>query len=224
MRPWGRAHRFAFASLAGAPAPLRIRGGAPAPSPHPPLAKARALRYASGCGRYAPLGERSRPCGRSSSCRVASAPPHSAARPHGRRFHARSARACASPRLGAFVAIAARCRYAPMRRKRSRRSRRLRSSRPRVPLAARSLRSRYRLVSSRATLAPSLLALGAPGSLRSPSPTLVWSLWRGFACPAALRERFGAAPLRFRSLLPFLPLTPVGAAPRTLHLTARVFS
>ena len=47
------------------------------------------------------------------------------------------------------------------------RSRRLRSSRPRVPLAAVSLLSGWRLVSSRATLVPSLLASGAP-CLRHP--------------------------------------------------------
>lgn len=139
--------------------PLSAFGGSPRPAP-----------YGRGCGRYAPLAHRSPPWGRVSGCRLG----------------ALWGRLCRIPRpvpSGAVFLLAPLALAPPRGSSPSLRSgsRRLRSSRPRVPLAARSLRSRWRLVSSRPSVGPSLLASVSPASLRSASPTLVGSVGGGFA-------------------------------------------
>lgn len=140
--------------------PLSVFGGFPRPAP-----------CGRGCGRYAPLAHWSPPRGRVSGCRLGSL----------------WGRLCRIPRpvpSGAVFLLAPLALAPPRGSPRSLRSRscRLRSSRPRVPLAARSLRSPLRVVSSRPAVAPSLLASVTPASLRSASPPLVWSVKGALPC------------------------------------------
>lgn len=123
-----RALRFALASLAGSPAPLALRGWGPRPFPlRPPAPCGRALRYASGSGRCAPVGEsgslrrglppKSR-LGASPFGRSVAALPFWRQPPPPSVFLSRSAPPCVSPRLPArlrlaFVAIAPQPRGCP---------------------------------------------------------------------------------------------------------------
>ena len=163
----------------------------------------RALRYASGCGRYAPLGERSHRGARWLGARFAVARPVPLPLASRCRSFPRFARASVSPRLAARVAaLAGASRGCPSGIPSLRLLRLLLfalasylRSRPRVPLGAPALRSTMRRVSSRPSVVPSLLASGAPALLRAASPMLVVSVGRGFAVLGRLVSGAPMAPL-----------------------------
>lgn len=173
----------------------------------------RRFRFARGCGRCAPLGERSRPAAAVSFVPPRFARPHSLARARGRRSSSRFARSCVSPRLAARGAtLCSASLRSPSLSVAPLRSPRLRSSRPRVPLAAPALCAPFgacwyvlNFVSSRASLAPSLRGVATSASLRLASPRLVVSVGRGFAVSvglvlgARLRPFFGFCFLQLRT-------------------------
>lgn len=167
----------------------------------------RALRYAPGCGRFAPLGERSHRGARWLGARLAVARPVPLPLAPRCRSFPRSARASVSPRLAARVAaLAGASRGCPSGIPSPRLLRLLRfalasslRSRPRVPLGAPALRSAMRRVSSRPPVVPSLLASGAPALLRAASPMFVVSVGRGFA---VLVRVISGAPMAPLSLVP----------------------
>lgn len=143
----------------------------PAPASLAALAPSgRALRYASGCGRYAPLGERSRPAAASSFGPPRYARPPALGRARVRRFSSRFARSCVSPRLAARgSALRSGSLRSPSLSVAPLRSPRHASSRPRVPLAAPAL-------CAPCGVCPRALRLRPPSAAWRPLPRCAWHL------------------------------------------------
>ena len=202
--------------------------GSGALKPRSPVARysrskgSRRFRFARGCGRCAPLGERSRPAAAVSFVPPRFARPHSLARGRVRRFSSRFARSCVSPRLAARgSALRSASLRSPSLSVAPLRSPRLRSSRPRVPLAAPALCAPcgacgfvLPFVSSRASLAPSLRGVAASAALRLASPRLVVRVGRGFAVSCSLVLGARLRPLFGFCFLQLITLSLVAFAPK----------